>query len=158
MKHSTIALGVMFALAAGAASAPTTAAPTKAAKTVPAVPAASAIFTGDTVAVGVAFTWGKGVLTFKGQTYPFEVDGLSAVGAGATKISGTGEIYHLKSVADFPGIYAVAGGSGAIGKSGRGSATLKNDKGVVIEFKARETGLEVSLAAGGVKIAMTPKK
>jgi hypothetical protein len=52
----------------------------------------------------------------------------------------------------------VAGGGGAMGKSGRGSASLKNEKGVVIEFKAKESGIEVNLAAGGVKIAMTPKK
>jgi hypothetical protein len=158
MRYPTIALGVMFALAAGATSAAPTVATTKVTKTVSAMPSATATFTGETVAIGVAFTWGKGVLTFNGTTYPFKVDGLSAVGAGVEKITGTGEIFHLKSVADFPGIYAAAGGGGAMGKSGHGSASLKNDKGVVIEFKAKETGLEVNLAAGGVKIAMTPKK
>jgi hypothetical protein len=80
------------------------------------------------------------------------------VGAGAERISGTGKVYHLASVADFPGVYAAAGGSATIGKAGRGSASLKNANGVVIEFKAKETGLEVNLAAGGVTIAMTPKQ
>lgn len=158
MKYSTIAVALIFALGAGVAPAATTLTATKVTKTTPAVPSATATFTGETVAVGVAFTWGKGVLTFKGKTYPFKVDGLSAVGAGAEKISGTGEVYHLTSVADFPGVYGAAGGGATIGKMGRGSASLKNDKGVVIEFKAKETGLEVNLAAGGVTIAMTPKK
>ncbi len=158
MKHSAIAAAMIFALGAGIASAATTSTVTKVTKTTPAVPSATVTFTGETVAVGVAFTWGQGVLTFKGKTYPFKVDGLSAVGAGAKKISGTGQVYHLASVADFPGTYAAAGGGATMGKTGRGSASLKNDKGVVIEFKAKETGLEVNLAAGGVTIAMTPKK
>jgi hypothetical protein len=158
MKHSAIAATMIFALGAGTASAATTSTATKVTKTTPAVPSATATFTGETVAVGIAFTWGKGVLTFKGKTYPFKVDGLSAVGAGAEKITGTGEVYHLASVADFPGTYASAGGGATMGKMGRGSASLKNNKGVVIEFKAKETGLEVNLAAGGVTIAMTPRK
>lgn len=155
MIIAKIAVVLAFALSTSIASAATKPATATA---IPAKPSATATFTGETVAIGVAFTWGKGVLTFNGKTYPFKVDGLSAVGAGAEKISGTGEIFHLTSVADFPGIYAAAGGGGAMGTSGRGSASLKNDKGVVIEFKAKETGLEVNLAAGGVKIAMTPKK
>jgi len=40
----------------------------------------------------VGDTWGKGVLNFKGKTYPLKVDGLSAVSAGAEKICGTGAI------------------------------------------------------------------
>ena len=159
MKLISIAIVVVFALSGAVVPAATVSKTTTTTKTTEsAVPSATATFTGDTVAVGVAFTWGKGVLTFRGRTYPFKVDGLSAVGVGAKKISGTGQIYHLASVADFPGVYAAAGGGATIGKMGRGSASLKNDKGVVIEFKAKETGLEVNLAAGGVTIAMTPKK
>ncbi len=154
MKYSTITVALALALGASVTLAETI---TKVTKTTPAVPSATATFTGETVAVGVAFTWGKGVLTFKGKTYPFKVDGLSAIGAGAAKISGSGEVYHLAAVADFPGTYAAAGGDATMGQKGRGSTSLKNNKGVVIEFKARETGLEVNLAAGGVKIAMTPK-
>jgi len=154
MKFSTISIAVAFALAASVAPAETT---IKATTTTSAVPSATATFTGKTVAVGVAFTWGNGVLTFKGKTYPFKVEGLSAIGAGAEKISGTGKVYHLASAADFAGVYGAAGGGATMGKRGGGSASLKNDKGVVIEFKAKETGLEVNLAAGGVTVTMTPK-
>lgn len=51
------------------------------------------------------------MLTFKGKSYPFKVYGLSAVGAGAEKIGGTGDIYSLTSLADFLGIYGSAAGS-----------------------------------------------
>lgn len=143
----------LLAFATVAISAPVFAKP-KAAKE---VPSATATFTGESVAVGVGFTWGKGVLTFKGKTYPFKVDGLSAVGVGVTKISGTGTIYHLKSVADFAGTYATAGGGGSIGTKGLSSASMRNDKGVVMEFKAKEKGVSVNLDLGGVHIKMMPK-
>lgn len=120
------------------------------------VPNATASFTGETVAVGVGFTWGKGVLTFKDKTYPFKVDGLSAIGLGVTKITGTGTIYHLKSAADFAGTYAAAGAGAAIASHGAGSASLRNDKGVVIEFHAKEKGVSINLDISGVHIKMTP--
>jgi hypothetical protein len=120
------------------------------------VPSATASFTGETVAVGVGFTWGKGVLTFKGKTYPFRVDGLSAIGVGVSKISGTGTVYHLKTAADFGGTYAAAGGGGSIGPLGEGSASLRNEKGVVIEFRAKEKGVSINLDLSGVHIALTP--
>lgn len=143
----------LLAFAAVAVSAPGFAKP-KAAKE---VPSATASFTGESVAVGVGYTWGKGVLTFKGKTYPFKVDGLSAVGIGVTKITGTGTIYHLKSVTDFAGTYATAGGGGSVGSKGQSSASMRNDKGVVMEFKAREKGVSVNLDLGGVHITMMPK-
>lgn len=119
-------------------------------------PSATASFTGETVAVGVGFTWGKGVLTFKGKAYPFKVDGLSAIGLGITKISGTGTIYHLKSAADFGGTYVAAGGGASVGSHGEGSASLRNEKGVVIEFHAQEKGVSVNLDLSGVHIELTP--
>jgi len=119
-------------------------------------PSGSASFSGETVAIGVGFTWGKGVLKFEGKDYPFKVDGLSAIGAGITKMSGTGRVYHLKTPADFAGTYAVAGGGGALGSHGEGSASLKNDKGVVIEFHTREKGVSVNLDISGVHIKMLP--
>jgi hypothetical protein len=120
------------------------------------VPNATASFTGETVAIGVGFTWGKGVLTFKDKTYPFKVDGLSAIGVGVTKISGTGTIYHLKSAADFAGTYVAAGGGASMGSHGEGSASLRNEKGVVIEFHAKEKGVSINLDLSGVHIALTP--
>jgi hypothetical protein len=119
-------------------------------------PSATASFTGATVAIGLGFTWGKGVLTFEGKTYPFKVDGLSAIGAGVTKMSGVGTIYHLKSAADFAGTYASAGGGASLGSHGQGSASLKNDKGVVIEFHAKEKGVSINLDLSGVHIKMVP--
>lgn len=120
------------------------------------IPSATASFSGESVAVGVGFSWGKGVLIFHGKRYPFKVNGLSAIGAGVTKISGIGTIYDLKSPADFAGTYGAAGGGGAVGSHGKASASLKNEKGVEIEFHAKEKGVSVNLDLSGVHITMTP--
>ena len=148
MKHFKLA--ALLACAALTLTGPATA-------KVKAAPAATATFSGETVAVGVSFTWGKGVLTFKGKTYPFKVNGISAIGAGYTKITGTGKVYNLKSASDFSGVYASAGGGASIGTKGVSSASLRNDHGVVIEFKAKESGVSVNLDISGVRIAMEPK-
>ena len=118
------------------------------------VPSATASFTGEAVAVGVGFTWGKGVLVFHGKRYPFKVNGLSAIGAGVTRISGAGTVYNLTAPADFGGTYGAAGGGGSIGSHGKGSASMKNEKGVEIEFHAKEKGVSVNLDLSGVHISM----
>jgi hypothetical protein len=56
---------------------------------------------------------GKGVLTFKGKTYPFSLLG-SVIGPGSvSKIDVSGDIYKLDDISQFPGPYAQ--GTGEIG-------------------------------------------
>jgi hypothetical protein len=46
---------------------------------------------------------GSGTLDFQGQTYPFKVVGtVAGPGGGVAKISASGPVYKLNSVADFP--------------------------------------------------------
>jgi hypothetical protein len=118
------------------------------------VQTATATFTGHTVAVGVGYTWGDGVLTFKGHAYPFKVKGLDAVGAGAEKITATAEIYNLKTAADFNGMYAAAQAGGSVGTKGGGTAVMHNDKGVTIRVHTQDKGLALSVAGSGVAITL----
>jgi len=74
------------------------------------------------------------------------VDGLRTIGADVSKISGVGRIDHLKPAADLAGTYGSAG-----------SASLKNDKGVVIEFRAKGKGVSLDLDLSGVHITMVPE-
>ncbi len=148
MKITTFsALGLVAALSF---TTPTLAA----AKAPPAQVSATATFTGDLIAVGVGYSWGKGVLTFEGHSYPFKAKGVTALGIGAEKITGTAEVYHLKALNDFDGIYGLAGAGGAIGAGGGGTAVLKNNKGVEIRLHAEDKGLEINLAVSGVDIAL----
>ncbi len=130
------------------------ASPTFAAKAPVAPVSATATFSGDMIAVGVGYTWGKGVLTYNGHSYPFKAKGVTALGAGAEKITGIAEVYHLKALADFNGVYGLAGAGGAIGTAGGGTAVLKNSKGVEVRLHAQDKGLELNLAVSGVDITL----
>ncbi len=43
------------------------------------------------VAVGIGWSWGKGVLTLEGKNYPFKIEGLSVLDVGITKAEGGGQ-------------------------------------------------------------------
>jgi hypothetical protein len=44
------------------------------------------------IAAGIGVTWGDGKLSFKGNDYPFSIDGLTVVDMGITKASATGDV------------------------------------------------------------------
>ena len=46
---------------------------------------------------------GKGVLSFQGKKYPFSLKAVTVAGVGATKSTATGDVYFLKTPADFAG-------------------------------------------------------
>ena len=105
------------------------------------------------VAVGIGWTWGKGVLTYKGKTYPFKVEGLSVVEVGVTKAEATGNVFNLKNVEDFSGIYRAASAGGTAVKGGEITA-LQNEKGVVIDLKSVTKGASLKLALEGLKLTL----
>jgi hypothetical protein len=105
------------------------------------------------VAVGVGGTWGTGVLTFQGKEYKFKMNGFSVIDVGISTVSTIGEVYHLKSVSEFPGTYSAAEAGIAIG-AGVGAQTMKNQNGVVLNLKSTKTGIKFKLAPEGVKIEM----
>jgi len=110
-------------------------------------------FSGGAVAAGIGYTWGDGTLTFNTRKHDFGVSGLSIVDVGASSISATGSVYHLKKLSDFNGNY-VALSAGAAVAGGGDAVYLQNQKGVVIKLAATEIGLRFNLAASGVNIAL----
>ena len=105
------------------------------------------------VAVGIGWSWGDGVLTFKGKKYPFKVGGLSVVDVGITKGNAVGKVYHLKKLSDFNGTYTGAAAEGTIG-GGAGVSAMKNQNGVVIELQSTTQGVNFKLAGEGVKFTL----
>jgi len=105
------------------------------------------------VAVGVGYAWGEGVLHFNGKDYPFKVKGLSVVDVGMSTISAAGNVYHLNDAKDFPGTFAAVEAGGALG-GGAGTQAMKNQQGVVMELKSTKAGVKVKLAAEGLKVQM----
>ncbi len=105
------------------------------------------------VGVGIGWSWGDGVLTFKGKHYPFKVGGLSVVDVGITKANAVGKVYHLKKLSDFNGTYTAATAEGTVG-GGAGVSTMKNQNGVVIDLVSTTQGVNFKLAGEGVKFTL----
>ena len=82
-----------------------------------------------TVAAGIGWSWGKGTLTYKGKAHRFKVEGLDVGDVGITKAEATGNVFNLKKVEDFSGIYRAAAIGGTAVK-GAGATALQNEKGV----------------------------
>jgi hypothetical protein len=111
------------------------------------------IFTKGGLIVGAGS--GRGVLVFKGRSYPFRVAGMSVgftIGASTTNLHG--QALNLKSPTDIQGSYAVLGAGGAIA-AGAGGVTLQNSQtGVVLQLAGAKVGAELSAAVGGVTITL----
>jgi hypothetical protein len=105
------------------------------------------------VAVGIGFSWGKGVLTYQGKEYPFKVNGLSVVDVGITKATSSGKVYNLKRLEDFNGNYTAASAEGTVA-GGAGVLKMKNQNGVEIELASTTQGVNLKLSVEGVKIQL----
>lgn len=110
-------------------------------------PSGTLTFSGGSVAVGVGYSWGGGTLSYQGN-------GLSAVDVGASTVDGSGVVYKLQNVRDFPGTYYAAGVRATL--VGRGyMAVLENQHGVVIHFYSRTAGLKLTAAGQAVTVGLT---
>jgi hypothetical protein len=88
-------------------------------------------------------TSGGGRLNYQGRSYPISVNAVGGGGLGAQTIHATGKVYHLKSLAAFPGTYTGAR-SGLTLLNGKMSARLANDKGTVIYLTGKTAGLSTN--------------
>jgi hypothetical protein len=102
----------------------------------------------------VGVSGGSGTLTFKGKRYPLNIGGVS-VGAtvGASKAVLSGTVSNINSPADIAGTYGAAG-AGLSVVSGARAARLRNAKGVVLEVRGQQTGLEFSADLSGMQIGL----
>jgi hypothetical protein len=120
-------------------------------------PDATLKLTEGQVALGIGWSWGKGVLTYKGKEYPFKVDGITVGDIGVTKAEAEGKVYNLKKLSDIEGSFTSAGAEATLGL-GAGATAMKNDAGVVIHLFPKTKGANLKLAGGGVKITLEKTK
>ena len=92
-------------------------------------------------------------MTYQGKDYPFDVSGLSVVDVGVTQAEASGDVYHLKSLADFNGNYTGVSAGAAIAGGGGGIA-LQNQSGVVLKLSGTTQGLKFKLGVDGVKLTL----
>ncbi|HBZ71853.1 MAG TPA: hypothetical protein DEP35_19855 [Deltaproteobacteria bacterium] len=114
-------------------------------------PTATLELTGGTVAAGVGFSWGSGTLTFRGKAYPVSVSGLSVGDVGIARATARGNVYGLRKIQDFDGIYTAYAVGSTIGGGGS-VASLRNQNDVVIRIVATTQGLRLTLSASGVQM------
>jgi len=105
------------------------------------------------VAAGVGFSWGGGVLTYQGKDYPFDVSGLSVADVGISQAEASGNVYHLKNLADFNGNYTGVS-AGVTVAGGGGGMALRNQNGVVVNLSGTTQGLKFKLGVDGVKFTL----
>lgn len=116
-------------------------------------PDATVTLSEGSVAVGIGWSWGHGTLTYQGKTYKFKVEGLSVGEIGVTKAQAVGNVYDLKSLDDFDGIYGAASAGIAV-QEGKGATAVINTKKVQIVLTSQTKGANLKVAAEGLKIKL----
>ena len=106
------------------------------------------------VGAGLGFAWGDGVLEYRGHRYPFKVNGFSIVDVGVAKVFAKGEVFNLKSVEDFEGMFMAAIASGTFA-GGAGAAAMQNQNDVKMIWTTTNQGLSFSLAQAGINVKFT---
>ncbi len=118
-------------------------------------PDAVLTISGGVVALGVGYEWARGTLVYQGRSIPFLIRGVSVMDLGAARIAGTGEVFHLKSLADFEGNYAGSTFGSAVSR-GASLALLKNEHGVTIRTRSAVSGVRFNFSGNDVRIKFTP--
>ncbi|MGE5306022.1 MAG: hypothetical protein ACM3TN_22140 [Alphaproteobacteria bacterium] len=108
------------------------------------------------VAEGVGLSWGDGVLTFKGRDYVFSFKAgglLREVDPNINAAEVSGQVFNLKKLEDFNGVYRIVKAEGTVG--GRGElATIRNQNGVVVNVTATTGGHKFTLGSEGMTIEL----
>jgi hypothetical protein len=124
------------------------------------VPDGRVKITTRSVSPGIGLSWGDGVLTYKGQDYPFtfQAKGLFRnVDAGITAAELSGQVFNLKRVAVFNGTYhKVEADTSDLGGGSR--ATMKNLNGVVVNLVSTIEGRKFILGSDGMTIKLKEQK
>ena len=115
-------------------------------------PDGTVTLSGGSVAAGIGYTWGQGELKTSDKSQKFSIKGVSVIDVGATGFDAHGNVYTLKTLADFSGTYTAAA-AGATVVNGATAIYMRNEHGVVIMLIANTTGLKFNLSADGVRIA-----
>jgi hypothetical protein len=120
-------------------------------------PDAKLTLSGTSAAIGIGTTWGSGTLTYKGKSHPVRLRGLDIGGVGGARIDAHGDVYHLKSLADFDGTYGAVGAGAAAGP-GAGHSLMRNEHGVVIDLATDSQGVLVKAGVDGVRLELAGKR
>jgi len=105
------------------------------------------------VAAGIGFSSGSGVLRFEGKRHLFKIDGLSVGNVGIASISAVGNVYNMKNISQFAGNYAAVGAGIALA-GGAAGLKMQNQSGVIINLYAVQQGVQLNIGPQGFNITM----
>jgi len=117
-------------------------------------PDATIEFGEGSIAAGTGYTFEKGWLAYRGDRRPFRISGLTASEVHGEKVHARGEVYNLRSVANFNGNYtsitaeAPQGGDFDV-------EVLRNRNGVEVKIVSTTKGVDLRAAPLGVTITLT---
>ncbi len=99
---------------------------------------------------------GSGTLNYQGQAYPFRVLGaVVGPGGGLSKITATGPVYNLNSVADFSGRYTQSTGPAGLSTAGGSDLWLQNSSGVIMHLQGASQGAMLTLGRDEIFVRMS---
>jgi hypothetical protein len=114
-------------------------------------PSATLKFTAGSIAAGIGYSWGSGVLTYKGKEYQISVKGFSAGDVGVSNVTASGKVFNLNKLADFDGNYTGVG-AGLTVAGGGSAVTMQNQNGVKIDVTSTTRGVKLTIGVGGAII------
>jgi hypothetical protein len=141
-KLLVVALVLAFVLTAGAALAET--------------PSGTISIRLNSASAVMGASWGQAVLTFQGKTHLYRVRGLKVLSVGIRTLALNGDVYNLKQLNDLSGTYQKADPAGITFIVGEKGLVIRNDKGVTINIKGQQKGLNVDLVQEGLTIQPAP--
>lgn len=97
---------------------------------------------------------GSGILSFRGEMYPFHISGLSAgltFGGSSTDLVGTAQ--NMRQASDIEGVYSALGAGVAVG-AGRRALQMRNAKGVILSLEGEQLGLQFDLDLSGMNVSI----
>src|SRR6516164_943801 len=96
---------------------------------------------------------GSGTLIYKGRSYRLSLGGIGIGSLGVAAVDLVGTAHNLHRPSDIAGTYGAAG-AGATFVGGAQVARLQNGRGVILEVRGVQVGLQVSLGLAGMTIAL----
>jgi len=98
---------------------------------------------------------GGGVVVMGEESRTFKTTGIKLGGVGVHKLHLTGNVYDMKKIEDFGGVYAAAQMGATLGYASKNAIWLENDKGVKLNLKSSDAeGVALAIGVEGLDIIM----
>ena len=99
-------------------------------------------------------SFGKGIMSFRGEMYALEVGGLSyGFTFGGSQTTLQGRVRNIRQASDVNGVYGAGSAGAAIYKGGQ-AVILTNQNGAILELSGTQTGLIVSFDLSGLALTV----